>query len=444
MILFQRRHRSRNLIIFVLVGAVIFHCLVQYTQFTVTRRIWDGDPSPGEQKLSSYDNVDVVVVEPFTVLDYEENVIASIDYFNFSFPGVQLEKVTSIEDARKHVAEKARRAALLGDHSGHNGQKLESPLSKSRVDNRTHEQRFVGNLPKDDTGKGTGKPESLKTYNCSKGGNKYCLSSPIEVIISPHNACPQEQKVDLVLLISSAADHLEKRDAIRRTWALINDSTIQHAFLLALHPNVSQLALYREQQTHNDILQGNFVDSYRNLTIKTIMGYNWFRKQCPQAKFLMKTDDDMFINTNSLVKFAHRELGTAPRMAGYCTEDLTQPRRIPASHRWTVSVDQYPDKYYPRYCCGCGYIVSGEVARDIALAMQWLPVLPLEDVFAAVAATRIGYNVTILNRPKQFPSMGGLTEANKESVCQNLRNGTQLSVHGIEYYLNHGLTKRCL
>ena len=39
-----------------------------------------------------------------------------------------------------------------------------------------------------------------------------------------------------------------------------------------------------------------FQDTYRNLTLKTVMGLKWSAIFCPQAKFVMKTDDDIFVN----------------------------------------------------------------------------------------------------------------------------------------------------
>ena len=39
-----------------------------------------------------------------------------------------------------------------------------------------------------------------------------------------------------------------------------------------------------------------FQDTYRNLTLKTVMGLKWSAIFCPQARHVMKTDDDIFVN----------------------------------------------------------------------------------------------------------------------------------------------------
>ena len=33
-----------------------------------------------------------------------------------------------------------------------------------------------------------------------------------------------------------------------------------------------------------------------NLTLKSVMGLKWSAIFCPQAKFVLKTDDDIFVN----------------------------------------------------------------------------------------------------------------------------------------------------
>ena len=36
-------------------------------------------------------------------------------------------------------------------------------------------------------------------------------------------------------------------------------------------------------------------DTYNNLTLKTLAAFDWMLTFCPQAEYLLKTDDDMFI-----------------------------------------------------------------------------------------------------------------------------------------------------
>ena len=51
-----------------------------------------------------------------------------------------------------------------------------------------------------------------------------------------------------------------------------------------------------ESADHGDLVQGSFTDSYRNLTYKNVMGLLWVTQFCSHAQYIVKTDDDMFLD----------------------------------------------------------------------------------------------------------------------------------------------------
>ena len=57
-----------------------------------------------------------------------------------------------------------------------------------------------------------------------------------------------------------------------------------------------QRSLEEESQEYGDLVQGDFLDNYYNLSYKAIMGNLWVAEFCSQAEFLVKTDDDMFVD----------------------------------------------------------------------------------------------------------------------------------------------------
>ena len=50
-----------------------------------------------------------------------------------------------------------------------------------------------------------------------------------------------------------------------------------------------------------------FQDIYYNLTLKTVMGLKWSSIYCSQVKYVMKTDDDIFVNVPLLHQVAVKE-----------------------------------------------------------------------------------------------------------------------------------------
>jgi len=65
---------------------------------------------------------------------------------------------------------------------------------------------------------------------------------------------------------------------------------------------VLKAELNAEFQKHRDLVQGNFIDSYKNLTLKAVLGLRWMSQYCGQAPFAIKTDDDTFLNIFEMVR----------------------------------------------------------------------------------------------------------------------------------------------
>ena len=125
----------------------------------------------------------------------------------------------------------------------------------------------------------------------------------------------------------------------------------------------------------------DFVDSYRNLTVKTMMIMNWVATFCPHAAHAMKVDADVFVNVFLLLEEVR---GYAPQ--GFITGSVIRdgrPRRDPGN-RWFLSEEEYPDPSFPPYVSGAGYVFSPDVARRVVLASRDVPVVPLEDVYVGL------------------------------------------------------------
>ncbi len=108
---------------------------------------------------------------------------------------------------------------------------------------------------------------------------------------NPTHTCLPDDEVDLLVLVASAVGHTDRRAAIRATWGRKDEAAARRARVVFMLGRGEA-----EDGDEEDVLQEDFVDSYHNLTIKTMMGLKWAAVFCPQAKFLLKTDDDIFVN----------------------------------------------------------------------------------------------------------------------------------------------------
>lgn len=117
-------------------------------------------------------------------------------------------------------------------------------------------------------------------------------------LISP-DACHEDQQ--LFIAVISAPKYFKKRRLIRQTWS--GDITIPFtlAFIIGRTSNpATQELIDEESETHGDIIQVDMVDTYHNLTLKAMGLLNWIHKNCPKVPFVLKCDDDVFVNVRNL------------------------------------------------------------------------------------------------------------------------------------------------
>lgn len=60
-----------------------------------------------------------------------------------------------------------------------------------------------------------------------------------------------------------------------------------------------------ESAIHKDIIQEGFIDSYNNLTLKSVMLLKQVVTYCKQVDFILKSDDDMFVHVLNLLQLIH-------------------------------------------------------------------------------------------------------------------------------------------
>ncbi|XP_053952497.1 uncharacterized protein LOC128859587 [Anastrepha ludens] len=128
------------------------------------------------------------------------------------------------------------------------------------------------------------------------------------------NGCSRD--IQALILVHSAPANEGKRRLIRETWGntdllpRINGvMPFRIIFLLGtVHTEAQQLDIERENFENGDMVQGSFVDSYRNMTYKHVMAFKWFLYNCAHAQILIKVDDDVYVNTPQLLISLERTL----------------------------------------------------------------------------------------------------------------------------------------
>ncbi|KAG9338120.1 hypothetical protein JZ751_027091 [Albula glossodonta] len=226
-------------------------------------------------------------------------------------------------------------------------------------------------------------------------------------ILDEPDACIAQSPF-LVLMVPVAPQNLAARDAIRWTWgneSLVLGKTVRLFFMLGLPSGAEaerlQEEVYRERAEHHDLLQSNFLDSYCNLTIKTIMMLEWVASRCPNTPYGMKIDSDMFLNVHNLV--AMLQAFSQPQhnyLTGYVGRNRTVVRE--RKSKWYLPVDVYPENTYPPYTFGFGYVFSIDLAGKIVEASKKIRPLYIEDVHVGLCLKNLGISPTEPSSPSLF------------------------------------------
>ncbi|KAK3609347.1 hypothetical protein CHS0354_024891 [Potamilus streckersoni] len=216
----------------------------------------------------------------------------------------------------------------------------------------------------------------------------YPLTLDAPYLLSNQNLCKSVVNLSALVIVHTAPNHFDRRDIMRKTWT--NNSYFHHLgsvrilFLLGtVLDNDTQIKIEDEFKKHGDILQGHFIDAYRNLTHKGVMGYKWISENCMNAKMIVKVDDDVVVDTYKLLKEYIPKLSGKNRyiLCNYIF-DRTMPIIREKNSKWYVASDFFRGyQFYPQYCSGFGVIISTDIIPFLYRAAYLTPFFWVDDVY---------------------------------------------------------------
>ena len=191
------------------------------------------------------------------------------------------------------------------------------------------------------------------TQECRAEGDSFDIHE-VKILKSPVT-CSSD--IRLVIVIHSHPEHSELRNTLRQTWAQETQNTRRIFVVGNIDSTITRDVINRESENIGDIVQGDFVDSYRNMTYKHLLGYRWITQHCSDASYVLKSDDDQFVDTLQLGRYLSTFL-PAPGTSWYLCQVLSSsPHRDPGS-KWAVTREEWPGEVYPEYCAGWAYVTT--------------------------------------------------------------------------------------
>ena len=146
------------------------------------------------------------------------------------------------------------------------------------------------------------------------------------------------EEIFLTVIVISAVTNFLQRNAIRGTWGntdyLVPSSmNLKPKIVFVVGESKDkkvQGKLASETRACQDVVIANFIDSYKIITLKAILGLKWAKRFC-LGTYVLKTDDDTFINLRKFMDWLSRR----PRNIFYAGKCVNSPhvRRDP-NDKW--------------------------------------------------------------------------------------------------------------
>ncbi|XP_029999876.1 beta-1,3-galactosyltransferase 1-like [Sphaeramia orbicularis] len=240
-------------------------------------------------------------------------------------------------------------------------------------------------------------------------GPQYHVAYPrnYHFIMDQADACKNATPF-LVLMVPVAPHNVEARNAIRQTWGkaeVVQGEVVLTLFMLGLSGQADiekqQEKIQHENMEHQDLILSDFIDSYLNLTIKTMVIMDWLATHCNNAAYAMKIDSDMFLNIDNLVTMLKKP--NIPKI-NYLTGMLMWNRPVVRSKnsKWYVPEEMYPDSNYPTYTLGMGYIFSTDLPERFVQISKSIKPFNIEDAYIGMCMKKLGLHPSSPPDPSQF------------------------------------------
>ena len=213
------------------------------------------------------------------------------------------------------------------------------------------------------------------------------------------NLCQGEQPRTVILVHTHPAN-LVIRTVLRThlPQETLRDLGMVRIFLMGIasrnqtdYGSVPVSVIKEESRTEGDIVMGNFIEHYHNLTYKHFMGLSWVTKRCKQTKFVIKMDDDIAVDVfqlEQMISYYLKDMKNS--LVGLVQVDSPVVRN---SSKWQVSKSEYSPNKYPDYLSGWCYIASIDAVKNLVLQSNLLPFFWIDDVFiTGILAHKLGIN----------------------------------------------------
>ena len=250
---------------------------------------------------------------------------------------------------------------------------------------------------------------------------------------------PALNDMNLAVVVLSSRDNIERRNAIRETWAKGHSNVYffvgKHCpykpeqrkdwlceprdadTFIDLKYNAEQELLTQKLLNEPKVILVDMIDVYRNLPDKLIQSYIWINTHT-SVKYILKMDDDSFARVDSVDHWLQNRVNV-PKYEWIAFHFLTgvQVFKVGKNAEFKYSGDVYPPYPY-----GSGHILSIATIRFLLNNLDTWVQYQGEDTSLAIWRDRVKSAIDIvLTTEKQFiPESGDCHNTQKFVISHNI------------------------
>ena len=234
----------------------------------------------------------------------------------------------------------------------------------------------------------------------TREGNPAWYNFNISVPSCQQNPCGSLTNESAIIVIYTSIANMEGRNIIRNTYAnttLLSELNMRHIFLIGKFKDGENEKLWQiimaEQEIYRDIVIGDFVDTYRNLSYKGLTALRFVQEYCKTVKWVIKLDDDTIANTPRIIhilrkRHLHRKFTLFGKLYSH-SKPIICPRR---PLKWCVNKTSIHasklGRRYPNYLMGIGYVLTADLVPYMLEKAAYNPPFDIDDIYMTGILTR--------------------------------------------------------
>lgn len=184
----------------------------------------------------------------------------------------------------------------------------------------------------------------------------------IGILSFPKSACANQTKeIDIVCYVIVRNDDFQVREAIRDTWG--DKKKISFANVIFVigksHDKSFNKKIMDENEKFGDLLIIDLLDTFKNLSFKSILAWKWMSENCQDTKVYIKASPYILVNFESIRKSL--KINMFQNKSIFCRVVFGEKVDRIKSSLYYTSYRDYPRDFYPKYCQNQGTIISKDL-----------------------------------------------------------------------------------